>query len=568
MPNPETPSRFASSPTRVAELIAEYQRQQETWRNKTAELVRLRDQVLSVGEKDATTILTAAREVVQNALVEARRDLLALLAQVDAIREVNPVPRDAERSLTDRATVEGDAAATLKPDGGELESRSRIVVACRDLCQVAIETQAALSALQRDAVAFQTSVQLPRTELPGAGPATTEPHWRVKPVESAVALQAPPAVERPVAPDRPLRFSPEFETAFKLTAEAPGAGLAATQPDRQVTPSVTFLEPSERPGGRAIAGLAVVAVAGAVLAFVGLGLYRQPATTPIRNASTAPTPPSLAITPPKPKPVQASEAPSAATAARPAQSALVVEAKRQAWIQATIDGRVQPGRILRTAETQRLTGTHEVSLRVGDGGAVVVSATGLKPAPLGRDGEVVTRRFTADGSTWLAERHGSPSNAPVIETPGTEPGGDPKKPSGTTPPAPAPAQNAAAGAAAVSETIRVLTDTAQRWMLAYYRRDMTAMRAFATPEFNISDDRTAGERPPAGLSQIRLVLEQVTCQVVGTSVVLTGRMTEQASTGDDRTPYMSWISQTWIKADEEWRLVDARVVANSRLQKK
>src|SRR4029079_5944490 len=81
---------------------------------------------------------------------------------------------------------------------------------------------------------------------------------------------------------------------------------------------------------------------------------------------------------------------------------IALAARRTAWLRVTADGRVTAERTFKAGETQLINATREVSIRAGDAGAVTVSVGGRQPVSLGREGEVLTRTFTAD--TPRAER--------------------------------------------------------------------------------------------------------------------------------------------------------------------
>jgi hypothetical protein len=68
--------------------------------------------------------------------------------------------------------------------------------------------------------------------------------------------------------------------------------------------------------------------------------------------------------------------------------------------------------MLAQGETVRLNAQQSVSLRVGDAGAVFVSVNNGKAAPLGRDGQVVTRQFVVEST----DRQAAASAAPTPPT--------------------------------------------------------------------------------------------------------------------------------------------------------
>jgi hypothetical protein len=91
------------------------------------------------------------------------------------------------------------------------------------------------------------------------------------------------------------------------------------------------------------------------------------------------------------------------------------------------------------------------------------------------------------------------------------------------------------------------------------------MQAFETHGFKASDERTPEERLPPGLN-VRRSLERVNFQFVGESAIITARMTEQASVNGQAVQSVSWVSQVWIREAAQWRLMDVRLLADSKLK--
>jgi len=60
-----------------------------------------------------------------------------------------------------------------------------------------------------------------------------------------------------------------------------------------------------------------------------------------------------------------------------------------------VDGSSDIGRTYAAGETRVLTPRQLVSIRAGDAGAVLLGIGGGAPAPLGADGQVITRRIPA-----------------------------------------------------------------------------------------------------------------------------------------------------------------------------
>ncbi len=333
-----------------------------------------------------------------------------------------------------------------------------------------------------------------------------------------------------------------------------------------------------------------------------------------RPAAAAPTASSPTVTPPAvvpPQPPVASLLPETSLATLPTTAAppignragearrlsVVVAAERPSWIRTTVDGMSDIGRTFAAGETRTIGADHAVSLRVGDAGAVSVSVNGGEPQKLGRAGEVVIRDFVANqsvppsrpaaASPWSDNGSGrAPSSAradalPVPRAGGTAPTGVTTSAASVGQPSPAAAPTRSAAAPALpgaapagrgapapgqsSDVAPELGGAAQRWLDAYYRQDAGTMKAFETRGSKTSDERSADERLPSGLT-VRRSLERVTFQFVGESAILTARMTEQASVGGQALQSVSWVSQVWIREAGQWRLMDVRLLGDSKLK--
>jgi hypothetical protein len=77
---------------------------------------------------------------------------------------------------------------------------------------------------------------------------------------------------------------------------------------------------------------------------------------------------------------------------RPVQ--IQLEAIRDVWMQVVADGRREIGRTVPKGQRLSFGANNEISLRAGDAGAVRVYVAGVDRGVLGRDGQVVNRRFT------------------------------------------------------------------------------------------------------------------------------------------------------------------------------
>jgi Domain of unknown function (DUF4115) len=99
------------------------------------------------------------------------------------------------------------------------------------------------------------------------------------------------------------------------------------------------------------------------------------------------------------QPLSPTAAPARATATsaqppdtRPVQ--IQLEAIRDVWMQVVADGRREIGRTVPKGQRLSFGANNEITLRAGDAGAVRVYVAGVDRGVLGRDGQVVNRRFT------------------------------------------------------------------------------------------------------------------------------------------------------------------------------
>jgi hypothetical protein len=288
--------------------------------------------------------------------------------------------------------------------------------------------------------------------------------------------------------------------------------------------------------------------------------------------------------------------------------------RRAAWLRVTADGRVTAERIFKPGETQHVSAGREISVRAGDAGAVMVAVDGRQPAALGREGEVLTRRFAVEPAraqpiappvtspapnasvpvAKAAPERPAVSNtatlattSPSVPTPVPVPRSAEPPPAAVTPPisnaslaaAPAkpptasldrPAVAAPAPAAASTQPSlqESLTNQVSRWHDAYYRQDRAMLSSIA-PQANVSDDRATKERLPAGLNGVRRSLEDVSLRVYGSSAMLTARMTERMdnAAAGQMAQAVSFISHMWTQKNGAWQLEEVRIVSASALSR-
>lgn len=194
----------------------------------------------------------------------------------------------------------------------------------------------------------------------------------------------------------------EFPVDPRESASDPWAPVLSSSEETVGTP----MEPAEaltlaavsrgpRRGMLVAAGIAaLVIVSVAAIPWVG-GSARasarqaMPARTPAPAVRTAPSTPAAA---PGTKP---SSPPAPAPAPAPSPDTLIVRlrATSDCWVRLTA-GSYSEERLLTAGETLEHQSTSDVVVRTGNAGALVVTVNGRMMAPLGGEGEVVTRRIT------------------------------------------------------------------------------------------------------------------------------------------------------------------------------
>jgi RodZ C-terminal domain len=145
----------------------------------------------------------------------------------------------------------------------------------------------------------------------------------------------------------------------------------------------------------------IVGTAGVVLLVAAAAALMMRVTNDVPPAATVaqqtPTPGTVSVTLPTAAPAMASRAAARAPAVAPRPGRLNVELKpvRAVWVRAFVDGRKLFERQLAAGERVPLTATRVIIVRAGDAGALRLSIDSRDAGPLGRDGIVVTRLFTA-----------------------------------------------------------------------------------------------------------------------------------------------------------------------------
>lgn len=575
----------APSGTPVPDLIEQYRTRRDAWIAQADELARLRDEVRGSAEREAMEIVTAARRDVRQIVMEARRELLVLSAQVQAAL--------------------GEAGA--RPDPSVLLNRGRETDDENedDFSQVAIfapeeavkgmleDARANMDALAEEArtVPFQALTEPatlpPRPEPPGVFP------------EDALLEVAQPLSSAPPPSASPSSF---LETSTVMSPASSRTLLSSPFP----TDSVPVPASNRARMFVALFGAAGIAILVGTIWWMRSG--NEPAAT-----ETASSPPPVTAS------ASSDSTPAASTLPRPAPSvpaaadtvpssalSLLVEARRSSWLRTTVDGQSDAGRMLAQGETVRLNAKQSVSLRVGDAGAVYVSVNNGQAAPLGRDGEVITRQFEAESSTrtqpavaaaqpqppapttapGVPPQRTAPLSPPIAAGPSPAPAVVPPplplvQPVAATPPTPPlesapappgradatvpppPAPRAELPTPGPASPVAAVVAASRQWLDAYHRQDRATMSALQAEGLQLIDDRRNEERFPANVA-VNRTLDRVSVQIAADTAVLTAVMTER-SADNVLPPRVSPVSQVWELRGNQWRMRQVRLVSEARL---
>ena len=478
-------------------------------------LERAREDVRAAAHKDAADIVARARRDIRRIVTDARRELLELSAQLQAANVDLP-----DSALPDPSVI--DAAATA-------DSATWLAAGPVTHPDAPPDADPVPSAVE-------------------AAPASVEP-----PPSSPVHPE-PVAESRPVAFER---LEPVPDPPFLFGGDAQPAATARPSALRTFVTLFT------------LAGAVIVA---------GTVWYLQRGTPAPVEPSRVPPTAAAPVSSPSPAPVAEPAAEEPAVAAPAVANAsglrLAIEARRDTWLRTTVDGVADAGRLYAAGERREFTGVHEVIIRAGDAGGVVVSEDGGAPVPFGPAGAPLTRRFgTAAAAAPVRQETATPpapaqptpaSTRPAADTPPPAAPARSAEPTPQTQPAPPATRSAAPPAASASGPRGTTPPTrvdvaaaARQWVDAYHRRDRAVLDGMAAAAA-ITDDRKPEERFPFGLEVTR-AFEDEQLQLSGDSATFSARMIERAATG----AHASRVTQTWVRRQGEWHLQDAHLVRDA-----
>src|SRR5262245_46990646 len=369
-----------TSPSRATDLIADFQARHDAWRRQGENLARLRSDARAAAAREAVAIHAAARADIHRIIRDARRRLMELTAQLQAL--------DAQT---------GEQAESQEPDS--------VVQARRDLQRLLADIGPELDHIGAEVRQFDdpTSPSQPVDPIVISVPELDEVEH-----EAALAAIAPLfEFDEPVKSPNPTPLPPAALPAPSVSAPASSSTTGPTPTvqglvQRATVPAVPA-QPSAS-GNRgtttwdetgimtvlAVVAAAVVSAAGWwASGFVGANslappiaaIPRAPLVTPSWLDDRTPTlTATLVALPPS---------------TIPAALSVDIELRREAWVQAAIDSDAPTSRIFRAGETVRLQGERGISISTRDGGAVLASVNGGPRIPLGPDGREVARQFRA-----------------------------------------------------------------------------------------------------------------------------------------------------------------------------
>ena len=600
----QQPSQADATP--VPDLIERYRLRRDAWIAQADELARLRDEVRGSAEREALEIVTAARRDVRKVIMEARRELLVLSAQVQAALGEATAKTD-PATLLDKAGISTDPGRPVLT-AGEVPSAAEEAVN-----EILNEVHQDMASLAEDARALPLQIVPPLKPIEDAPPAPAlldvpQPRTPTATTVTPHPWVPPPRASTPVQPQ-----APAIDT-LGLTDAASTTLLSSPFPSKAVP-----VEADRRVSAFVAVFVAIgVVVAGATVWWFSNRNSGSSQTTAAISKRPAEPPAATPPTVPRPADAATSSTPGAAAG----NLSLVAEAVRDVWVRTTIDGRPDLGRTLMTGQVIDVSAEQSISLRVGDAGAIVVSVNHGEKRPLGRDGQIVTRQFVVEGATAPPKADPAPVPSPppppapanrsaappiALAAPAAIPPAPPPKPAlapatspapnappSAAPPsaaptpavptspanqlvangaqpaipsvsqlsAPAPALPTPAPAAPGGSPATLVVAAARQWLDAYHRQDRATMAALSTDNLLLADERRTDERFAPGATDVTRTLDRVSVQIAADTAVLTAVMIEQSGSASS---HVSPISQVWVLGSGQWKVRQARFVSEARL---
>jgi hypothetical protein len=322
---------------------------------------------------------------------ELERSLLrsCVAAEEDARVRCGAARRYATRVI---AAAQEQAVASLEAPRRERDSVAREIEAMVGRRREAAATlESLIAGLQRAPEPESEPIPASEDEVESEAPTVVfNPRAVVKDAAPATLVRESPDVVRPEIVPHSSAIEPTERTHQPIAAVPPASGRSDGQP--------AFT--TERPGGRRHR-LPLAASAAAVLLLILQGSAAAPRVSsprsPLAVASFAPMSAEAQVPVSRDHETSSSVRSSAPKTEAPAAAGLTIHVKplRTCWVRVVVDGRTD-ARELQPGEDIVLNARHSILLRAGDAGALSIEVNGRVLPPLGLDGQVVERRFTAE----------------------------------------------------------------------------------------------------------------------------------------------------------------------------
>lgn len=477
-----------------------------------------------------------------------------------------------------RIPRDGQGAAPVQPRDASALETEMLDAADREAQQLIAATREQIRTIllkaRQDLVALRGQIEAGHHHVRGAD---THSRHLVREIAGSLRPETQ-ALDREIAAIQQTVFHYREEVAHAplLSEPEPSPGIADT----------VSLGPSRR-------HLVVAAVVVLLVATTGVAALRWWMHRPSLSASAASTTSVAAVsTPATPAREQGRRQMTAGVA-----SHLVLEALHPVWVRVRADSTNEPGQTLAAGERRTISG-NRISIRAGNAGALRVSVDGGAFEAFGREGQPLTRDFgkTPDASprrgdsapaTTVSVNRGAPATvapkvvstktsppavAPTVASspvpvspasaPATRPGNSAPPPPNTTAAQPAAAPQPAQASAAAAPEVEIVRD-AEGWLTAFFNRDQAGMTRIGGAATVVDDQRGAADRAPAG-TVLRRSLEQVRVQLVNSSALYTARLIETPQDGG--TPFVSLISQVWLRSGTTWQMLSVRVMPEAKVR--
>jgi hypothetical protein len=239
---------------------------------------------------------------------------------------------------------------------------------------------------------------------------------------------------------------------------------------------------------------------------------------------------------------------------------VTLHAVREVWVRVEIDGRQTLSRLLHAGEHFELEAGRDVSVRAGDGAALLVGVDGHPPAAMGQPGVALTRRFGVSRPQTRNPAGTHEAGLNEVRAPRAF-----QQTTSQPSPGSVPAQ---ATGSLVATNVRPVDGPAVdehdllRAHLAYFealeRGDNAQMGRLCAEGFTVSGGpATDGSGLPYEIS-----LNGASVEVRGVGAVVNG-VASQRITGSDgqvsRTQPLRF-SEVWVKRDGQWQLLNVRFI--------